>query len=171
MKSTMHRDATITPLEPEHRGNGTRAPTHSSDVPKQGLQPEKQRSGSTKKRARDSSASPRLICFWSCVLCGRPKINPPKKKYVGASSNIHISRAIWWHVVLTHNGSRQLVAMDQKKRTCAARFAAPQYAGPCCVSLGSIRTLSLECTGRMTLERIARPLGGTLFAFVNVPQQ
>lgn len=35
--------------------------------------------------------------------------------------------------------------------------------------LGSIRTLS--CTGRMTLERIVHPFDGTLFAFVNVPQQ
>lgn len=60
-----------------------------------------------------------------------------------------------------HNGPRQ-VAMDQKRLSMPA---------PAVCLLGSIRTLSLECTGRMTLERIARPLGGTLFAFVNVPQQ
>lgn len=42
---------------------------------------------------------------------------------------------------------------------------------PAVCLLGSIRTLSLECTGRATLERIVRPVDGTLFAFVNVPQQ
>ena len=42
---------------------------------------------------------------------------------------------------------------------------------PAVCLLGSIRTLSLECTGRMTLERIARPLDAVLFAFVNVPQE
>lgn len=37
--------------------------------------------------------------------------------------------------------------------------------------LGWSRTFSLPCTGRTTLKRIVRPLDGTLFAFVNVPQQ
>lgn len=37
--------------------------------------------------------------------------------------------------------------------------------------LGSVRTLALKCTGAMTMQRLATPIGATVFAFVNVPPE
>ena len=37
--------------------------------------------------------------------------------------------------------------------------------------LGSVRTLALDCTGKMTMQRIAKPIGAAVFAFINVPEE